>query len=152
TDRERDQIVQVVQTAMTDGRLSADELDSRLSQVYAAKTHGDLVAVSQDLLEWRVAPPPPVAAPPPPYYVVPSPPTGNSTRTITPALLLCFFVGFLGVHRFYAGKVGSGAAMLLLTLSVVGVVVTGVWALVDFITLAVGGFRDGDGRPIRNWT
>src|SRR5690625_4907835 len=40
TDRERDQIVQVVQSAMTDGRLSTDELDSRLSQVYEAKNHG----------------------------------------------------------------------------------------------------------------
>ena len=27
------------------------------------------------------------------------------------ALLLCLFLGWLGVHRFYAGKIGTGLAV-----------------------------------------
>lgn len=150
TDEEREQVAQVVQAAVSDGRLSMTEVDSRLAEVYEAKTHGDLVAVTRDLLDWRVAPPPPMA--PPAYYVVPAPAPGVSTRKITPAILLCFFVGVFGVHRFYAGKIGSGVAMLLFTVTFVGVIVSGIWALVDLITLAVGGFRDGEGRQIRDWT
>lgn len=151
TDEQREDIAQVIQAAVSDGRLSMSEVDARLAAVYAAKTHGDLVAVTQDLLDWRVAPPPPPPAPAG-YYVIPGPPSGVSSRKITPAVLLCFFVGVFGVHRFYAGKFGSGVAMLVLTLTLFGVVITGIWALVDLITLAVGAFRDGDGRPIRDWT
>ncbi len=29
------------------------------------------------------------------------------------SLLLCIFLGFLGAHRFYVGKVGTGILMLL---------------------------------------
>ena len=39
-----------------------------------------------------------------------------SDRLILPAFLMAFFVGALGVHRFYVGKTGSGIAMLVLTL------------------------------------
>lgn len=150
TDDQRESIARVVQAAVADGRLTISEIDDRLASVYAAKTHGDLAAVSHDLLDWRVAPTPP--APLPAFYVVPGPADGPSSRKIAPAILLCFFVGVLGIHRFYAGKVGSGATMLMLSLTVVGLVVTGIWALVDLLTLAVGGFRDGDGRPMRHWT
>lgn len=151
TDEEREQIIGVVQNASIDGRLAPDELDGRIGQVYAAKTHGDLVAVTQDLLDWRVAPPPPQPMVPA-YYVAAPQLTGNSHRKLTPAVLLCFFLGTLGIHRFYAGKTGSGVAMLILTLTFFGVIITGVWALIDLITLAVGAFRDGDDRPMRDWT
>jgi TM2 domain-containing membrane protein YozV len=61
---------------------------------------------------------------------------------------LWFFLGLLGAHRFYSGKVGSGAGMAALTLTglmlsmvdgVVGVVLlltAGVWALVDVFCLS----------------
>ena len=41
------------------------------------------------------------------------------------AALLAFFLGVLGVHRFYLGRIGSGIVMLLLTCTVVGMLVTG---------------------------
>jgi TM2 domain-containing membrane protein YozV len=62
------------------------------------------------------------------------------------ALLLCFFLGPLGVHRFYVGKVGTGVVMIL---TIGGL---GIWALIDFIMIAVGSFRDKEGRRVFRWT
>ncbi len=59
-------------------------------------------------------------------------------------LLLCFFLGGLGVHRFYVGKVGTGIVQLL-TLGGCGI-----WALIDFVFIAIGSFTDADGKRIAN--
>ncbi|GMX61659.1 hypothetical protein Elgi_14630 [Paenibacillus elgii] len=68
----------------------------------------------------------------------------KSPKSFVAALLLAFFLGSLGVHRFYVGKVGTGILMLI-TLGGFGV-----WTLIDFIMIAVGSFTDSDGRPIKN--
>jgi TM2 domain-containing membrane protein YozV len=67
-------------------------------------------------------------------------------KRILPALLLCFFVGFLGVHRFYVGKVGTGLLMLF-TLGGFGI-----WTLIDFIMIVCGSFKDKEGHTITQWT
>ena len=65
-----------------------------------------------------------------------------SYRSKTVALLLCLFLGWLGVHRFYLGKIGTGILYAL---------TTGFWGagvLVDIIALACGKMRDKDGRLV----
>lgn len=68
---------------------------------------------------------------------------GVSEKGFVPALLLCFFLGFLGIHRFYVGKIGTGILQLVTFGGF------GIWALVDFIMIAVGSFRDSEGRVLK---
>lgn len=59
-------------------------------------------------------------------------------------LLLCLFVGGIGAHRFYAGKIGTGILQLL---TVGG---CGIWALIDLIMIITGNFTDKQGNAITN--
>lgn len=78
--------------------------------------------------------------------------THTSRKLRLVALLLCWFFGLLGVHRFYVGKVGSGIAMLLLTITFFGMIVTGIWVLIDLIVIASGTFKDNDGGVLEKWS
>ena len=68
----------------------------------------------------------------------------RTERNFIAALLLCFFLGGLGVHRFYVGKVGTGLLQLL-TLGGLGI-----WTMVDFIMIVTGNFRDKAGLPVKS--
>jgi hypothetical protein len=46
---DRDRVVEVLRLAAGDGRLSADELDQRLEMALAARTYGELAALTKDL-------------------------------------------------------------------------------------------------------
>lgn len=63
-------------------------------------------------------------------------------KSWTVAVLLCFFLGALGVHRFYVGKIGTGVLQLI---TIGGL---GLWSLIDFIVILVGGFKDKYGREL----
>jgi hypothetical protein len=76
----------------------------------------------------------------------------ESERLVLPAFLLAFFLGVFGLHRFYVGKVGTGVVMALLSLTGVGLIVTGIWYLIDMILIVVGSFRDAEGRRLARWT
>ncbi len=51
------------------------------------------------------------------------------------AYLLCIFVGLLGAHRFYLGHIASGVAMLILTLTFVGIFISAIWNIVDLFLI-----------------
>lgn len=65
-----------------------------------------------------------------------------SDRDWLTTLLFAIFLGGLGIHRFYVGKIGTGV-LWLLTGGVLGI-----GALVDIILVATEAFTDGDGRTI----
>lgn len=111
-----------------------------------------------------VVPAPPMMPPPPPPPVAPVAAmavgvpvfpngkpmldaTGNpvSDKSRLAAALLCWFVGVLGIHRFYVGKVGTGILMLV-TLGAFGI-----WALIDLVVILLGSFRDKSGKALQNW-
>jgi len=65
---------------------------------------------------------------------------GKSDTNWTVLLYFSFWLGFLGVDRFYVGKVGTGI-LKLLTLGGLGI-----WWLVDLIVVASGKFTDASGQ------
>jgi TM2 domain-containing membrane protein YozV len=50
-------------------------------------------------------------------------------------IILALFVGLLGLHNFYAGYYGKGAAQFIITATlgwvIIGLVITGIWVLVE---------------------
>jgi hypothetical protein len=69
-----------------------------------------------------------------------------SPKSRTAAALLSFFVGILGVHRFYVGKVGTGVLMILTFGGL------GIWVLIDFVLILAGSFTDEEGRVVYSWS
>ena len=91
--------------------------------------------------------------------VIPVEQATKSPCSFVAALLLCFFLGGFGAHRFYVGKTGTAIAQLLLT--IIGVVLSiilvgyflvaavGIWVLVDLIMIIIGSFTDKNGLPVK---
>ncbi len=61
------------------------------------------------------------------------------------ALLLAISLGGFGLHRFYLGYTTRGIVMLLLTLSLVGSIVTFILTIIDIINIASGKLKPKDG-------
>ncbi|MDR2125417.1 MAG: TM2 domain-containing protein [Prevotellaceae bacterium] len=67
---------------------------------------------------------------------------GTDGKDWLTTLLLCIFLGYLGIHRFYTKNTGIGVVQLL-TLGCCGI-----WTLIDFIMILTGSYTDGDGKQL----
>ncbi|MEO5356525.1 MAG: TM2 domain-containing protein [Nitrospirae bacterium YQR-1] len=67
----------------------------------------------------------------------------EKSRLVT--LLLCFFLGWAGGHRFYVNKVGTGIIMLV-TMGGFGI-----WYFVDLVMISLGAFKDKENQSITKW-
>jgi len=68
----------------------------------------------------------------------------KSEKDFVATLLLCFFLGAIGIHRFYVGKIGTGILMIITFGGL------GIWALIDLIMVATGNFKDKEGFKIKH--
>ena len=68
-----------------------------------------------------------------------SPAAAASGKSQLVALLLCLFVGIIGIHRFYLGYIWQGVVQIL-TLGGFGI-----WALIDLIRIITGDLQPKDG-------
>lgn len=130
-----------VNAMLASGQLAADDLawqEGTTDWVPLANIPGVL----------RVPPPPPATRAAPSHRRQ----ADESDRQILPAFLLAFFFGLFGIHRFYVGKTGSGIAMLVLTLTAVGTIVTFPWSVIDWIMIVSANFTDAEGKRLRQWT
>jgi len=66
--------------------------------------------------------------------------TSNKPFWVT--FILCIFLGPLGAHRFFVGKIGTGILMLVTFGGM------GLWLLIDLIILLTGNFKDKQGHLI----
>jgi TM2 domain-containing membrane protein YozV len=97
---------------------------------------------------------------------------GISPKSRLVASLLAFFLGILGVHRFYVGR--NETASVMLSFGIIGLIIlglaailslndgllfwglsfaaaSGIWAFVDFVLAVTGHMKDGEGRLIKEW-
>ncbi len=59
----------------------------------------------------------------------------NEKPSTGAAYILCILLGAWGLHRFYLGEKGTGIVMLILGITMVGLVITGPWALIDLFLI-----------------
>jgi TM2 domain-containing membrane protein YozV len=71
--------------------------------------------------------------------------TGVSPKSRLVATLFAGFLGGIGVHRFYVGKIGTGILMILTAGGF------GIWYVIDLIVVITGNFKDKQGLVLKDW-
>ncbi|MFL1780398.1 TM2 domain-containing protein [Candidatus Hepatincolaceae symbiont of Richtersius coronifer] len=64
------------------------------------------------------------------------------------AFLLAIFLGSIGVHRFYVGKIGTGLIMLILTITILGYFISLLWSFIDIFFIIFSKFTDIKGKVL----
>jgi hypothetical protein len=67
---------------------------------------------------------------------------GVSPKKRNVVILLCYFFGIFGVHRFYLGKIMSGIFMILTFGGLT------IWCCIDFVRAVTAPFTDSKGREV----
>jgi TM2 domain-containing membrane protein YozV len=75
-----------------------------------------------------------------PAPVVAAPPQTDRNKYV--AAVLAFLLGWLGIHRFYLGRIGTGILMLVLSCTFIGLVLSVPWAFIDMIRYLVMSDRE----------
>lgn len=70
---------------------------------------------------------------------------GEGKKSFIVTWLLSWFLGVLGIDRFYLGKIGTGV-LKLVTLGGFGI-----WALIDIILILCGAMRDKSGYSLAGY-
>ena len=68
-----------------------------------------------------------------------SPAAAASGKSQVVALLLCIFVGILGIHRFYLGYIWQGLVQLVTFGGL------GIWWIIDLVRIITGDLQPKDG-------
>lgn len=75
-------------------------------------------------------------------------PSNTETKSMAATVLLWFFLGGFGAHRYYLGDTLGGTLMLLCLVFcwlVIPGVILGIWWIVDIILLITGGLKPKNG-------
>ena len=72
-----------------------------------------------------------------------------STKNGIVCLLLFIPLGLFGVHKFYVRKTLGGIVMLILTITIIGAIISLILWIIDFIQLLRGNFKDAEGKCIK---
>ena len=92
----------------------------------------------------------PVPGTAPAKVQAPLPARPRTDRDKLVAAALAFFLGTLGIHRFYTGRTGTGILMLVLTCTVVGLILTIPWAFIDMIRYLMMSHEEFEQRYARD--
>ena len=123
-------------TSMNEVIVERDEQSGRVRPKYCPRCGHSLLAVGEYCSQCGL----PI---PPDERLYEAPDASPESRLI--ALLLCVFLGYFGVHRFYVGKIGTGILWALTG------GLFGIGYVIDIILIATGSFRDAAGLRLLFW-
>jgi hypothetical protein len=146
SDADRETVAERLRVASVEGRIDSEELEQRLSQVYASRWVGELDRIVAD-----VVPPPPPAPPPapvaPPYpqpYAAYQPAPATNGLAVASLVASFFWVGWFGsflgvifghialsqIKQSGGRQTGSGLAVAGLVLGYIELAFLALWVLV----------------------